>query len=106
MGGSFTGWENGIQYLATSSVYDILRFLKPSARGNVVPAAEFNYYLDPEAAFIVLNSSIRPITILPLDVFNNQFTTVKQLRQFHLLNYFASYMLLVYRNGDSRLWAK
>lgn len=48
------------------------------ARGNVVPAAEFNYYLDPEAAFIVLNSLIRPITVLPLDVFNNQFTTVQR----------------------------
>jgi inosine-uridine nucleoside N-ribohydrolase len=35
--------------------------------GNTGPVAEFNYYVDPEAAHAVLNSGI-PITIIPLDV--------------------------------------
>ena len=35
--------------------------------GNITPAAEFNIYVDPEAAKIVLESGLK-ITILPLDV--------------------------------------
>ncbi len=35
--------------------------------GNITPAAEFNIYVDPEAAKIVLNSGVK-ITMLPLDV--------------------------------------
>jgi purine nucleosidase len=35
--------------------------------GNITPAAEFNIYVDPEAADIVFKSGIK-ITVLPLDV--------------------------------------
>jgi inosine-uridine nucleoside N-ribohydrolase len=35
--------------------------------GNTGPVAEFNYYVDPEAAHIVLNSGIA-VTVVPLDV--------------------------------------
>ncbi|MCI0708048.1 MAG: nucleoside hydrolase [Ignavibacteriae bacterium] len=35
--------------------------------GNTGPVAEFNYYVDPEAAHIVLNSGL-PITVVPLDL--------------------------------------
>ena len=35
--------------------------------GNITPAAEFNIYVDPDAAKIVLESGVK-ITILPLDV--------------------------------------
>lgn len=35
--------------------------------GNITPAAEFNFFVDPHAAKIVLDSNT-PITILPLDV--------------------------------------
>lgn len=35
--------------------------------GNITPAAEFNIYVDPEAADIVFRSGIK-ITVLPLDV--------------------------------------
>jgi inosine-uridine nucleoside N-ribohydrolase len=35
--------------------------------GNVTPSAEFNVWVDPEAAEAVLSSGIRDITIVPLD---------------------------------------
>jgi len=35
--------------------------------GNTGPVAEFNYYVDPEAAHIVLNSGA-PVTVVPLDL--------------------------------------
>ncbi len=42
--------------------------------GNVTPAAEFNIYVDPEAADLVLRSGV-PITLLPLDVTHQVLST-------------------------------
>lgn len=42
--------------------------------GNITPAAEFNIYVDPEAAEIVFNSGI-PITVIPLDVTHKALVT-------------------------------
>ncbi len=61
--------------LALSKAPDIVRAIKRIVlmggnyfeAGNITPAAEFNFYCDPHAAQIVLQSGA-PITILPLDV--------------------------------------
>ncbi|MDZ7600519.1 MAG: nucleoside hydrolase [Hoeflea sp.] len=50
--------------------------------GNITPSAEFNIYVDPEAADIVFSSGA-PITMMPLDVTHKVLTTrarVERLR--------------------------
>ncbi len=44
------------------------------AVGNITPAAEFNIYVDPEAAQIVFTSGA-PLTVMPLDVTHKVLTT-------------------------------
>jgi len=42
--------------------------------GNITPAAEFNIYVDPEAAKIVFGSGVK-LTVMPLDVTHKALTT-------------------------------
>ncbi len=42
--------------------------------GNITPAAEFNIYVDPEAADIVFKSGVK-LTVMPLDVTHRVLTT-------------------------------
>lgn len=42
--------------------------------GNITPAAEFNIYVDPEAAEIVFGSGV-PLTVVPLDVTHKALTS-------------------------------
>lgn len=49
--------------------------------GNVTPAAEFNIFVDPEAAQIVLNCGV-PITMLPLDCTHQALTSQKRIAAF------------------------
>ena len=49
--------------------------------GNITPAAEFNIYVDPEAAAEVLVSGI-PITMLPLDVTHKTLTSRSRIESF------------------------
>lgn len=46
--------------------------------GNITPAAEFNIYVDPEAAHTVMRSGV-PITMVPLDVTHQILTTQDRL---------------------------
>jgi len=46
--------------------------------GNITPAAEFNIYVDPEAADVVLRSGV-PIVMIPLDVTHGVLSTRKRL---------------------------
>ena len=43
-------------------------------QGNVTPSAEFNIYVDPHAADVVLKSGV-PIVMMPLDVTHKALTT-------------------------------
>ena len=49
--------------------------------GNITPAAEFNIYVDPEAAEIVFKSGV-PIVVMPLDVTHKALTTKARMKPF------------------------
>lgn len=49
--------------------------------GNITPAAEFNIYVDPEAADLVFRSGV-PITQVPLDVSHMMLTTRARVQRF------------------------
>lgn len=52
--------------------------------GNVTPAAEFNIYVDPEAAQIVFKSGV-PLVVMPLDVTHKVLTTRPRVEAFRAL---------------------
>lgn len=52
--------------------------------GNITPAAEFNIYVDPEAADIVFKSGI-PIVVMPLDVTHKALTTAPRIEAFRAI---------------------
>ncbi|NAZ35998.1 nucleoside hydrolase [Rubellimicrobium sp. CFH 75288] len=52
--------------------------------GNITPAAEFNIFVDPEAAQTVLRSGL-PVTIVPLDVTHKALTTPHRIDRFRHL---------------------
>ncbi|WP_404402559.1 nucleoside hydrolase [Pelagibacterium halotolerans] len=49
--------------------------------GNITPAAEFNIYVDPEAADIVFSSGV-PIVMMPLDVTHQMLSTHERIETF------------------------
>lgn len=46
--------------------------------GNITPVAEFNFYVDPQAAALVFKAGV-PITMAPLDVTHQALTTRKRV---------------------------
>ncbi|MCB2109953.1 MAG: nucleoside hydrolase [Defluviimonas sp.] len=52
--------------------------------GNVTPAAEFNIYVDPEAAEIVFRAGV-PLVVVPLDVTHKALTTRSRIEAFRAL---------------------
>lgn len=52
--------------------------------GNITPAAEFNIYVDPEAADIVFRSGA-PLVVMPLDVTHKALTTKARVEAFRAL---------------------
>lgn len=53
--------------------------------GNITPAAEFNIYVDPEAAAAVLTSGV-PITMIPLDVTHKALATRARVEKIRALD--------------------
>jgi purine nucleosidase len=49
--------------------------------GNTTPAAEFNIYVDPQAARVVFHAGI-PITLIPLDCTHKALTSRKRVQRF------------------------
>lgn len=60
--------------------------------GNITPAAEFNIYVDPEAAEIVFKSGI-PLVVMPLDVTHKALTTRQRVEAFRALGNEAGRMV-------------
>ncbi len=52
--------------------------------GNITPVAEFNIYVDPEAADIVFRAGV-PLVVMPLDVTHKAMTNRKRLEAFRNL---------------------
>ncbi|MEM6729053.1 MAG: nucleoside hydrolase, partial [Pseudomonadota bacterium] len=52
--------------------------------GNITPAAEFNIYVDPEAADIVFKSGAK-ITVVPLDLSHKMLTSAEWIAQMRAL---------------------
>ena len=52
--------------------------------GNITPAAEFNIYVDPEAAEIVFKSGV-PLVVMPLDVTHKALTTKARIDAFRAM---------------------
>ncbi len=52
--------------------------------GNITPAAEFNIYVDPEAAEIVFRSGV-PLVVLPLDVTHKALTNRARIEAFRAM---------------------
>ena len=52
--------------------------------GNTTPAAEFNIYVDPEAADVVFHSGV-PITVVPLDLTHFMLSTKARVERFRAL---------------------
>ncbi|MEL6641134.1 MAG: nucleoside hydrolase [Pseudomonadota bacterium] len=53
-------------------------------QGNITPSAEFNIYVDPEAADVVMQCG-RPITMMPLDVTHDALATRERVDTFRAL---------------------
>lgn len=52
--------------------------------GNITPAAEFNIYVDPEAAKAVIGSGVQ-LTVMPLDVTHKALTTKERIDAFRAM---------------------
>lgn len=70
--------------------------------GNITPIAEFNIYLDPEAAEIVFNSPIKKI-LIPLDVINATAITWDNLMSLVSLNYKKLIQSILDKNTNLQL---
>jgi len=53
--------------------------------GNITPVAEFNIYVDPEAADILFKSGL-PLVVMPLDMTHKALTTKSRIAAFRAMN--------------------
>ncbi|MEN8873654.1 MAG: nucleoside hydrolase [Pacificibacter sp.] len=60
--------------------------------GNITPAAEFNIYVDPEAAEIVFKSGVK-LVVMPLDVTHKALVTQERLDPFKAMGHVGDVVL-------------
>ncbi|KJK43331.1 hypothetical protein UK23_33740 [Lentzea aerocolonigenes] len=72
--GALTNVAMYLQRYGTASVREIVLMGGSTERGNTTPYAEFNIYVDPEAAQIVFDSGV-PITMIGLNVTHQALVT-------------------------------
>ncbi|NNE80346.1 MAG: nucleoside hydrolase [Silicimonas sp.] len=69
--------------------------------GNITPAAEFNIYVDPEAADIVFKSGV-PLTIMPLDVTHKALVTAPRIEAFRQIGSEVGHMVAAWTDFFER----
>jgi purine nucleosidase len=69
--------------------------------GNITPAAEFNIYVDPDAAKIVFDSGV-PIVVMPLDVTHQALTTRARVDAFRALGTTPGHMVAAWTDFFER----
>lgn len=69
--------------------------------GNITPAAEFNIYVDPEAARIVFSSGV-DLTVMPLDVTHKALTTAPRVDAFRAMGTHVGDMVVAWTNFFER----
>ena len=69
--------------------------------GNITPAAEFNIYVDPEAAAQVFSAGV-PLVVMPLDVTHKALTTQSRVEVFRALNTRIGDMVAAWTNFFER----
>lgn len=69
--------------------------------GNITPAAEFNIYVDPEAAKAVFGSGV-PVVVAPLDVTHKALTTAPRVEAFRALGTEVGHMVAAWTDFFER----
>lgn len=71
------------------------------AVGNITPTAEFNIYVDPEAAKIVFGAGI-PLVVMPLDVTHKALTTKARIDAFRAMGTQVGHMVAAWTDFFER----
>jgi purine nucleosidase len=82
--GALTNVAMYLQRYGTSAVREIVLMGGSTERGNTTPYAEFNIYVDPEAAAIVFSSGV-PVTMIGLNVTHQALVTAEVVARLNAL---------------------
>jgi purine nucleosidase len=69
--------------------------------GNITPAAEFNIYVDPEAAEVVFRSGV-PLVVMPLDVTHKALTSAARIDAFRSMGTHVGHMVAAWTDFFER----
>ncbi|NET30956.1 MAG: nucleoside hydrolase [Cyanothece sp. SIO1E1] len=69
----------------TNKIRELVLMGGAITQGNITPAAEFNFYVDPHAAQVVFNAGMK-LTLISLDVTHQVITTPERLSAIRAIN--------------------